>query len=102
MTFFDWQSSGAAGGESYVSPHFWIFWVVSVPLTIIVVGSYWVWDHKQTLKADKENEEIELQMVAMKRQSQIQAGRSGVVGVAETAPMVPYRKEAEASVLGIA
>jgi hypothetical protein len=51
---------------------------VSIPLTIAVVGSYVLWDWKLSKKACKEDEEIELRMPDMKRNSQNQAIRIAV------------------------
>jgi hypothetical protein len=40
MPFFDFSSTG---GNNAVSPQFWIYWVVSIPLTIIVILSWTIW-----------------------------------------------------------
>jgi Mg2+ and Co2+ transporter CorA len=37
MTFFNFQDAGG----SYVSSQFWIYWVVTVPVTAVIVG-IWV------------------------------------------------------------
>ena len=71
MTFFDWQSSKS--NDLYVSPLFWIYWAISIPLTIAVVGAYILWDRRLSMKAHKEDETIEIQMLDMKRNSQSQA-----------------------------
>lgn len=59
-----------------VSPLFWIYWAISIPLTIAVVGSYIVWDRKLSLEAHKEDKDIELRMLDMKRNSQSRASRN--------------------------
>jgi hypothetical protein len=44
MSMFNWQLSisGASGGR-VVSSYFWIYWVVTVPLTILVAISWRLW-----------------------------------------------------------
>jgi hypothetical protein len=62
-----------------VSPLFWIYWAISIPLTIAVVGTYILWDRRLSIKAHKEYEAIEIRMLDMKRNSQNQAVTSGSV-----------------------
>lgn len=38
MTMFDWQANSEAASSSVVSSDFWIYWVVTVPLTVVVLG----------------------------------------------------------------
>lgn len=47
MTMFTWQQdSGSTGPASssrstiFVSSYFWVYWVISIPLTVIVI---WIW-----------------------------------------------------------
>lgn len=41
MSMFDWQG----GNVSVVSSNFWVFWVVSVPLSIVILGLWWyIWN----------------------------------------------------------
>ncbi|EXF83649.1 hypothetical protein CFIO01_00791 [Colletotrichum fioriniae PJ7] len=51
MSMFNWQasSSGGDGGgaEPTVVPQFWIYWAVSLPLTIAIVIGWRVWWHFQ-------------------------------------------------------
>ncbi|KAK2009781.1 hypothetical protein LZ32DRAFT_608182 [Colletotrichum eremochloae] len=50
MSMFDWQSSSsAAAGDTgrTVVPEFWIYWAVSVPLTLAIVVGWRVWWHFQ-------------------------------------------------------
>lgn len=44
MSLFNWQlsNSGASGGP-VVSSYFWIYWAVTVPLTIVVAISWRLW-----------------------------------------------------------
>jgi hypothetical protein len=79
MTFFEWQSSKS--NDIYVSPLFWIYWAISIPLTIAVLGTYLLWDRRLSMKAHKEDEAIEIRMQDMKRNSQNQAVRNrSIVG----------------------
>lgn len=51
MSMFDWQPSS---GSSSVSPYFWIFWAVSVPLSAVVLAAWWCfWDLSRTHYASK-------------------------------------------------
>lgn len=51
MSMFDWQ---ADSGSAVLSPEFWIFWVVSVPLSIAVLAAWWCfWDLSRTHYAAK-------------------------------------------------
>jgi len=45
MSMFDWQAStGSASGDSVVVvPDFWIYWVVSVPLTLAILAGWRLW-----------------------------------------------------------
>ena len=41
MPMFHWHPENA--GNSLVSKDFWIFWLVSIPLTVMTLGSWFVW-----------------------------------------------------------
>ncbi|KAK5112394.1 hypothetical protein LTR62_004357 [Meristemomyces frigidus] len=45
MGMFDWGASGGRGGAEgqVVSKWLWIFFVIAVPLTGLVIGLWWVW-----------------------------------------------------------
>jgi hypothetical protein len=62
-----------------VSPLFWIYWAISIPLTIAVLGTYLLWDRRLSMKAHKEDEAIEIRMQDMKRNSQNQAVRNRII-----------------------
>jgi hypothetical protein len=53
MSMFDWQvdvkeqSSNPKEGNNVVPRHFWIYWVVSVPLTIVVLSTLGIWWHRE-------------------------------------------------------
>jgi hypothetical protein len=43
MDMFNWR---APKGSSVVSPRFWIYWVVTVPLTLVVLTIWSIWLQK--------------------------------------------------------
>ena len=53
MSMFDWQadvkaqSSNPNEGTRVVSRNFWIYWVISVPLTIVVLLTWRTWWHRE-------------------------------------------------------
>jgi hypothetical protein len=52
MGFFSTQPSGdGTNGTLILSPDFWIFWAVSVPLTAITLVSWWWW-HQRRLRVE--------------------------------------------------
>ncbi|KAG6354181.1 hypothetical protein INS49_004785 [Diaporthe citri] len=96
MGMFDWQ---AESSSSVLSPEFWIFWVVSVPLSIAVLAAWWCfWDLSRTYYAErfkdakptKEHETLWKTLKAkMRRDSGSnvgnEAGRVGAVAMAHDA-----------------
>ena len=42
MPLFHWD-----GNESVVSPRLWVYFVLSITLTALTVGLWWVWQKKQ-------------------------------------------------------
>src|SRR2546423_6194825 len=69
MTFFSWQSKDPTTG-SYVSPLFWIYWAISIPVTVLIVGSFWIWDRRRAKKRDEEDHQIEEEMNLIKFDAQ--------------------------------
>ncbi|PVI00432.1 hypothetical protein DM02DRAFT_592717 [Periconia macrospinosa] len=53
MSMFDWQADGRAQssnpneGTKVVSNYFWMYWVISVPLTIVVLLTWRIWWHRE-------------------------------------------------------
>jgi len=44
MSMFNWQQDGSGGVEgSTISNHFWIYWAVMAPLTILTFGGFALW-----------------------------------------------------------
>ncbi|KAG9236685.1 hypothetical protein BJ875DRAFT_371599 [Amylocarpus encephaloides] len=79
MTFFNWNpnspTSNSDEPDPVVSKSFWIYWAFTVPITIAVVGGWWVYERKRTrveLKEDgveegKWGDEMERGIMAMMR-----------------------------------
>jgi hypothetical protein len=54
MTFFNFQN-----GDSSVSNHFWIYWAVTIPVTVIIVAIWYIWEKRRETKYDKEDTDLE-------------------------------------------
>lgn len=54
-TFFDF----AVPDRGIVSPQFWIFWAVTIPMTVVIVGIWWVWERGREKKYDLEDRDLE-------------------------------------------
>jgi len=54
MTFFNFQD-----GASTVSEQFWIYWAVTIPITIFIVAVWYVWEKRREAKYDKEDMDLE-------------------------------------------
>lgn len=55
MTFFNWQSNNG----QYVSEKFWMYWAITIPVTIVIVAIWFVWERWREAKYDKEDEDLE-------------------------------------------
>jgi hypothetical protein len=55
MTFFNFQNSGTA----VVSTQFWIYWAVDIPITILIVGVWYVWEKMREARYSREDEDLE-------------------------------------------
>tara|TARA_R110002060_G_scaffold44749_2_gene56091 strand:+ start:523 stop:792 length:270 start_codon:yes stop_codon:yes gene_type:complete len=56
MTFFNFQ---ADSDQPQVSNQFWIYWVVTLPVTAIIVGIWYVWERKREARYDREDADLE-------------------------------------------
>ncbi|RFU33233.1 hypothetical protein B7463_g3112, partial [Scytalidium lignicola] len=63
MTFFNFQD-----GASTVSTQFWIYWAITVPLTMLIVGAWYVYEKKRERKYDKEDRDLEQGSEDMERE----------------------------------
>jgi flagellar biosynthesis/type III secretory pathway M-ring protein FliF/YscJ len=55
MNVFDWQQPDRVR----VSPHFWIFWVVAIILTALVLGIFLIWKRRLHVKARRQKRDAE-------------------------------------------
>jgi hypothetical protein len=56
MTFFNFQNEGP---QPAVSGKFWIYWVITIPVTMVIVGIWYVWEKKRDARYDKEDRDLE-------------------------------------------
>ena len=56
MTFFNWQPGA---GESIISDQLWIYFAFTVPMTMVVVGGWWLWERKREARYRAEDEDVE-------------------------------------------
>lgn len=54
MPLFDWE---AKPGEPVMTSRFWIYWVVTVPLTLVVVTTWLVWLKRKALLRRRQDKE---------------------------------------------
>ncbi|KAI8959135.1 hypothetical protein F5Y11DRAFT_14795 [Daldinia sp. FL1419] len=63
MTFFDFRvgsdSGGDSSGGSEVSSELWVYFAVTLPLTLLIVMVWWIIDHRRERKYAEEDIEIE-------------------------------------------
>jgi hypothetical protein len=55
MTFFNFQTSDGP----VLSPKFWVYWVITVPLTIGIVAFWYVYEKRREAIYDKEDADLE-------------------------------------------
>ncbi|RYC63258.1 hypothetical protein CHU98_g2944 [Xylaria longipes] len=55
MTFFDFK----VAGNSEVSQELWIYFVITIPLTLAIVGTWWALDRRREKRYAVEDEDIE-------------------------------------------
>jgi sensor domain CHASE-containing protein len=86
MTFFNFQNSegGGSGSSSdnstssassspnppVVSNQFWIYWVVTVPLTIVIVLTWYIWERRREKRYAEEDTALEKGVESMEIQIQ--------------------------------
>jgi hypothetical protein len=86
MTFFNFQNSGGGGSGSSsdnstssassssnppaVSNQFWIYWVVTVPLTIVIVLTWYIWERRREKRYAEEDTALEKGVESMEIQIQ--------------------------------
>jgi hypothetical protein len=96
MTFFNFQgnssndaspsdnSSGGSGGgdQPTVSNQFWIYWVVTIPVTGLVVLAWYVWEKRKAKRYEEEDVALEkgveeMEMVIQKEMRKRTMSKSG-------------------------
>ena len=86
MTFFNFQNSegGGSGSSSdnstssassssnptVVSNQFWIYWVVTIPLTTIIVLTWYIWERRREKRYAEEDTALEKGVESMEIQIQ--------------------------------
>jgi hypothetical protein len=54
MTFFNFQNPGPV-----VNNRFWIYWAITIPVTIFIVGIWHVWEKRRERKYESEDRDLE-------------------------------------------
>ena len=54
MDFFNFQSEGLS-----ISNWFWIYWVVTLPTTAIIVALWYAWERRREARYDREDTDLE-------------------------------------------
>ena len=52
MPLFHWES------DTVVNSKFWIYWAFTIPLTLVLVGAWLVWNRWQARLVRKEDKEV--------------------------------------------
>lgn len=71
MTFFNFQDDNNNGNNNSgpeVSGRFWIYWVVTIPVTMLIVAIWYVWEKKRDARYDKEDRDLEKGSEDMERE----------------------------------
>ena len=53
MNMFDWR----ADDDSVVASRFWIYWIITIPLTLMTVCMWYIWVNKRAALARKQDSE---------------------------------------------
>jgi hypothetical protein len=90
MTFFNFQNSQGGGGSSSssssdnstssdsssstpaVSHQFWIYWAFTIPLTVVIVLTWYIWERRREKRYAEEDSELEKGVESMEIQIQSQ------------------------------
>lgn len=79
MTFFNFQ-----GEASSVSSSFWIYWAVTIPLTVLCVFMWYMWERNTEKKYTREDEDLEKGSDNMEREIMAQIQRRRTMGKIRT------------------
>ena len=72
MPLFNWSSAEA---EAILNDRFWIYWAVTLPLTVVVISTWWFWKNWRQRK-DSTNDQAALQETP--QQEELQAEKQEV------------------------
>lgn len=76
MLTTSWGTDEAGqGGQLRVAPQLWIYFAVSVPLTVLVVMAVWLWDRKRERRVKANAAVLETGLEAMERDVMLQMRR---------------------------
>ncbi|EPE26344.1 hypothetical protein GLAREA_02256 [Glarea lozoyensis ATCC 20868] len=64
-TFFSFKD--AATISSAVSPNFWLYWAVTIPVTAIIVGIWYLWEKQRAARYEEEDSDLEKNIEQMER-----------------------------------
>ncbi len=71
MTFFNWQAGGGdggSGGGAVVAPSLWIYFAITIPVTLLIVTFLVWWDKRREKVFAKEDSDIEAGIDQMEAQ----------------------------------
>lgn len=95
MTFFDFGS-----GEPWVSPELWIYFVVTIPLTLCIVGSWWFMDKRrekqyaaEDIDIEKGIETMETEIMAIMRKKTMNKATTWTSGTTPSVQLSKKEKE---------
>jgi flagellar biosynthesis/type III secretory pathway M-ring protein FliF/YscJ len=65
-TFFYFH---AENSNAIISPWFWVYWIITVPVTLIVLGLWYIWHrHIKNIKMKKTEEMEEMECSEVRRE----------------------------------
>jgi hypothetical protein len=67
MTFFNFQNGGDGGGP-IVAPTLWIYFAITIPLTLVIVLVWWVWEKNREKVYAKDDDDLEAGIERMEAQ----------------------------------
>lgn len=67
MTFFDFQvgENSPLGEYRTISPDLWIYFVVTIPITLVIVGTWFWWDMHREKRLKIEDDNIDNDITVM-------------------------------------
>jgi|SRR4051812_39356611 hypothetical protein len=56
MTFFNWNANP---GEPIINKQLWIYFAFTIPVTILIVGGWWLWERRRERIYGEEDRDLE-------------------------------------------